>query len=146
MTYTTAPDLVFLDSSILVDCADGHDPARQQLCRSHLRALRNADRAVVSTQVLQEFFSVATGKLGLSVDHARELVHGFRHLPTVVVTPDLIEQAIGCHQADGISFSDALIVVAAASAGCAALLSGDLNAGQTIRGVRVISPADAAAI
>ncbi len=131
---------VFLDTNILVASADHHDPDRQQLCRAHLRALQQTGRAVISTQVLQEFYVVATRKLGILPEQVRELVARFRRLPIVTVTPDLIEQAIDCHQADIISFWDALIVTAASSAGCTALLSADLNAGQTIRGVRVVDP------
>ncbi len=134
-------DPVFFDTNILVDCADRHDPDRQQLCRTHLRTLQHSGRAVISTQVLQEFYVVATRKLGIPPEQARELVAMFRRLPIVNVTPDLIEQAIDCHQADRISFWDALIVTAASSAGCGALLSADLNAGQSIRGVQVMDPA-----
>lgn len=39
-----------------------------------------------------------------------------------------------------ISFPDALIVRAAAAAGCAELLTQDLHAGQRIAGVRVVGP------
>ena len=133
---------VFLDTNIVVDCADRHDLDRQRLCRTHLRGLQESGRAVISTQVLQEFYVVSTRKLGLPSDRAREFLADFRRLPTITVTPDLIERAIACHQADHISFWDALIVVAAVSAGCAVLLTADLNAGQTIRGVRVVDPAE----
>lgn len=135
---------VFLDTSILVDCADRHDVTRQHLCRDHVRGLQRDRRAVISTQILQEFYVVATRKLGLPEARAHELLTELRRLPTV--TPDLIEQAIECHQAATISFWDALIVVAAASAGCTNLLSADLNAGQAISGVRVVDPADAVGI
>ena len=137
---------VFLDTNILIDCADRHDPARQQLCRTHLRALQQSRRAVISTQVLQEFYVVATRKLGLPTDRAREFLSDFRRLSVITITPDLIDMAIDCHESDAISFWDALIVVAASSSGCAALLSADLNAGQNIRGVRVVDPTDAAGI
>jgi predicted nucleic acid-binding protein len=39
-----------------------------------------------------------------------------------------------------LSFWDALIVSAAAAAGCTVLHSEDLNAGQTIMGVRIENP------
>ena len=115
--------LVFLDTNVLIYTADRHDPVRQQRCRSHLKALRASGRAVISTQVLQEFYVVAIRKLGIAPPKAREIL-----------------QAIACHQADWISFRDALIIAAAGSAGCATLLSEDLNAGQTILGVRIESP------
>ena len=133
---------VFFDTNILVDCADQHDLDRQRLCRTHLLALQASGRVVISTQVLQEFYVVSTRKLGLSSGQAREFLADFRRLPTVTVTSDLIEHAIDCHEADHISFWDGLIVVAAENAGCSALLTADLNAGQTIRGVRVVDPAD----
>ena len=134
-------DQVFLDSNVLLYTADRHDPVRQRRCRSHLRALSESGRAVISTQVLQEFYAAATLKLGIAPPKAREILTSLRQIPTVTLTPDLIDQAIVCHQADRISFWDALIIVAAGSAGCSILLSEDLNAGQTIRGVRVENPA-----
>ena len=132
--------LVFLDTNVLIYTADRHDPVRQQRCRSHLKALRASGRAVISTQVRQEFYVVAIRKLGIAPPKAREILTDLRQIPTVSVTPDLIDQAIACHQADRISFRDALIIAAAGSAGCATLLSEDLNAGQTILGVRIESP------
>lgn len=131
---------VFLDTNVLLYTADRHDPVRQQRCRSHLKALGESGRAVISTQVLQEFYAAAIRKLGIAPPEAREILTSLRQIPTVTVTPDLIDQAIACHQADRISFRDALIIVAAGSAGSSILLSEDLNAGQTIRGVRVESP------
>ena len=131
---------VFLDSNILVYCADRHDLNLQQRCRSHLHALRSSGRAVISTQVLQEFYSVTTRKFGMDPLQARAFVTEYREIPTTVITPDLIDQAIDCSQADSISFWDALIIVAASSAGCGFLLTEDLNAGQTIRGVEIVRP------
>ena len=82
-------------------------------------------------------------KAGIDDRLAAAIYRHLRQLPTVTVTPDLIDCAIACHQADGIAFWDALIVVAAESAGCGVLLTEDLNPGQTLRGVRVVAPADA---
>lgn len=139
---SAAATRVFLDTNVLVDCADRHDLDRQQLCRAHLLGLQESGRAVISTQVLQEFYVVATRKLGLRADQAGGFVSDFRRMPIVTVTPELVEQAITCHQADRISFWDALIVVSASSTGCTVLLTGDLNAGQAIRGLRVADPTE----
>jgi predicted nucleic acid-binding protein len=97
-------------------------------------------RAIISTQVLQEFYTASIRKLGLSPETAHTLVSQYRRLPTVTVTPDLIDHAIGLHQASQISFWDALIVSAAANAGCKVLLTADLNAGQIIAGVEIVRP------
>ena len=134
---------VFLDTNILVYCCDTSAPERQQRCRDLVSHLRSQRRAVISTQVLQEFYVVATRKAGINPQQARAICRNLRHLPTVTVTPDLIEQAIDCHQTDQLSFWDALIVVSAQSAGCTELLTEDLNASQTIRGLRIVDPSEA---
>lgn len=134
----------FIDTNILVYCSDSGDPQRQQHCRQLVSHLRSQHRAIISTQVLQEFYVVATCKTGIAPAQAKAICRNLRNMPIVTVTPDLVEQAIDCHQADHISFWDALIVVSARSAGCTVLLSEDLNAGQTIRGLRVVAPADTA--
>jgi len=145
---STVPDgdRVFLDTNILVYCADNGDPDRQQLCRQFVHRLRSQHRAVISTQVLQEFYVVATRKAGVDSLSAKAICGNLRHMPSVTVTADLIEQAIDCHLSDQLSFWDALIVVSARSAGCAFLLSEDLNPGQTIRGLRIVEPAGAATL
>ncbi|MBT3341380.1 MAG: PIN domain-containing protein [Gemmatimonadetes bacterium] len=131
---------VFLDTNVLVDCADHRDLSRQQLCRAATASLMSVGRATISTQVLQEFYTACIRKLGLSSATAHTLVRQYRRLPIVTVTPDLIDQAIVLHQSQQISFWDALIVAAAASAGCRTLLTEDLNAGQIIAGVEIVRP------
>ena len=56
------------------------------------------------------------------------------------MSPHLIQEAIDCSVLNQISFWDALILAAAASAGCAAAYSENLNPGQTILGVKVQNP------
>ena len=136
---------VFLDTSVLVYCSDTDDPQRQQRSRRLLGSLRPQHRAVISTQVLQEFYVVATRKAGISPPQAREICRHLSQLPTVTVSPDLVDQAIDCHQTHHISFWDALIVVSARSAGCTVLLSQDLNPGQDLDGLLVVHPASATA-
>ena len=58
----------------------------------------------------------------------------------VTITPPIIFQAIDCSILNTISFWDALLVAAAASARCDTLWTEDLNPGQTILGVRIENP------
>ncbi len=58
----------------------------------------------------------------------------------VQVSPNLIQEAVDCSILNELSFWDALILAAASAAGCSILYSEDLNAGQTILGVRVQNP------
>lgn len=52
----------------------------------------------------------------------------------------LIDDAIDCSVLNALSFWDALIVAAAAAAGCPTLYTEDLNNGQIILGVKVQNP------
>jgi len=131
---------VFLDTNVLVYAADRHSKPKREACRSLIREAATEGRAVVSTQVLQEFFVVATRKLGVAPLDAKELIGSFQNMEVVTVTTDRIGEAIDCSVVDRISFWDALIVVCAQSASCDVLATEDLNDGQIIRGVRVENP------
>jgi len=130
----------FLDTNILVYCLDRHDPHKQTTCRGLLRSLQAENQAVISTQVLQEFYVAATRKLEVEPLQAKQLLQSFRNIETVVVTPALVEEAIDCSILHQLSFWDGLVVASAASAGCEVLMTEDLNSGQIVRGVRIQSP------
>lgn len=131
---------VFVDTNVLVYCADRHDPAKQQVCRALVAQLQAEGRAVVSTQVLLELYSACTRKLGIAPLAAKGILQGLREVETVVVNRQLVDDAIDCSILDQISFWDALIVASAAAARCEVLLTEDLNHGQVIRRVRVQDP------
>jgi predicted nucleic acid-binding protein len=138
MSSTTAK--VYFDTNVLVYSADKNDTVKQLLARSVLREAVKSGLGVLSTQVLQEFYVVATKKLGIDPLLAKELITHFENMEVVHITPTLIREAIDTSIVNQLSFWDALIVVAAESAACRALLTEDLNSGQTIRGVRVNNP------
>ena len=64
----------FIDTNILVDADDAFDPRKQQLALELVVDLRARQEAVLSTQVLQEYFVTATRKLGLEAHVARQRV------------------------------------------------------------------------
>ena len=130
----------FFDTNVLVYCMDVRYPEKREISRRLLKtAFKNAS-GVMSSQVLQEFFVVATRKLGVDPLLTKDILHSLHHLDTVVVTPEIIDKAIDCAIFDQISFWDALIVAAAENARCETLFTEDLNDGQIIRGVRVENP------
>lgn len=131
---------VFLDTNVLVYALDRDDLEKQNACRSILRQLQDTNRAVISTQVMQEFFVVATRKLGVEPLKAKSILQTLDNLERVPVSPALIYEAIDCGLLNQISFWDALVVVCAASARCTLILSEDLNDGQIIKGVKVQNP------
>lgn len=131
---------VFLDTSVLVYCDDARDRAKQRRALEVLDELAAGSRAVVSTQVLQEFFVTATRKLGVTAAVARGRVAAFASLEVVLVRPELVLGAIDVHRLNRISFWDALIVRCASASACARVLTEDMSHGQIIDGVRIENP------
>ena len=131
---------VFVDTNVLVYCADQHDPGKQQRCRALVAGLQADGRAVISTQVLQELYAACTRKLGIAPLAAKGIILALREVETIMVDRQRIEDAVDCSILNQLSFWDALIVTSAAAARCTALLTEDLNHGQTIAGIRVEHP------
>lgn len=130
----------FLDTNILVYAVDEDDAARRDACRAVIASVAADGSGVISTQVMQEFYVAATRKLGMPPLAAKTVLKTFAVFETVHVSPDLIQDAIDCAVLNTLSFWDALIIAAAASAGCARLFTEDLNAGQTVLGVAIENP------
>lgn len=130
----------FLDTNILIYALDADEPEKQQRSRSLLIDLGRTRSGVISTQILQEVFSVAVRRLKLSPLGARAVVRDLQAYETVQVSPALIASAMDCVILQRISIGDALVVAAAAAAGCRTLYTEDMQSGATILGVRVENP------
>lgn len=130
----------FFDTNILVYTADDDAPAKQERATALLTMVEQTVRPVISTQVLQEFYSAATRKLGLAPRHARALVESASEFEVVVVDVGIVREAIDLSIIEQVSLWDALIIIAAAKARCTVLYSEDLADGRTYRGVRVVNP------
>ena len=130
----------FLDTNVLIYSVDSADSAKQTAAIGVIERHALGKSGVISTQVLQEFYSAATRKLGIEPLQARRLVRDFRIFDIVQVTPEIIEEGIDCSILNAISFWDGLIVASASTARCPEILSEDLADGQTIQGVRVRNP------
>jgi len=131
---------VFLDTNILVYTVDKHNLAKRDACRGRLRQLEETGHGVISTQVMQEFYVAATGKLGVDPLIAKSLLRNFENYEIVLIDPALIQEAIDCRALYKVSFWDALIVVSAKRAACERIWTEDLNDGQTIEGVLIENP------
>jgi predicted nucleic acid-binding protein len=131
---------VFFDTNILVYQMDKRDADKRDACRDLVRGAVAQGDAVISTQVLQEFYVVATLKLGVDPILAKSIVHTFENMEVVTVGRDHINDAIDASLQYRLSFWDALIVVAAESARCEQLYSEDFSEGRVIRNVRIVNP------
>ena len=131
---------VFVDTNIFVYSLDQSDSGKQKKCRECIKILSEENNGVISTQVMQEFYVASTLKLGADPLIVKDILRSLERFETVVVTPELIREAIDCAIINRLSFWDALIVVSAESARCEILWTENLNPGQVIRGVRVENP------
>ncbi len=130
----------FLDTNILIYSIDRANPCKQDTALELISRHAKERTGIISTQVLQEFYSAATRKLGVEPLQARQHLRDFRVFDIVQVTPAIIEEGIDCSIINQLSFRDALIIAAAATAASSELLSEDLNHGQTIQGITVRNP------
>ncbi len=130
----------FIDTNVLVYQMDKRDLEKRNTCRGIVRDLVSRNDAVISTQVLQEFYVVCTAKLKLKPVFVKGLIHGFENIEVVTIGLDLIKEAIDASIQNDISFWDSLIIVSAEAARCKYLYTEDLNDGQIIRNVRIQNP------
>jgi predicted nucleic acid-binding protein len=132
-------DRTFVDTNVLVYALDTADPRKQARAREVLDPSRAGD-LVTSTQVLSEFYVVATRKLGLDQVIAQAMVDRLIKLPVVVVDVPLVMAAILGRREWGLSYWDSLIIRAAEVADCRRLLSEDLANGTTYGSVTIENP------
>lgn len=94
----------------------------------------------ISVQVLNEFASVASRKLGMSYSEIRETLQTIRSLCTVQpLTIETHESGLDIAERYGFSLYDSMIVSAALQSECSILFSEDMQHGQEIENRLVIS-------
>ena len=130
----------FFDTNILLYSDDVADPRKNALATDLIARQRANREAVLSIQVLQEYFVNAVAKLNVDVAVARRRVELFSRFELVLPDPAMVLAAISIHRLNRLSFWDSMVVEAARVSGCSILFSEDLNAGQTIAGVKIINP------
>jgi predicted nucleic acid-binding protein len=128
----------FVDTNVFVYAIDDAEPAMQQAAQELLASVD----PVISTQVVGEFFVVASRALGggRRNEEARARAVSLLDLEVLAIDGDLVARALDGSVAWGMSYWDALIVCTAQAAGCARLLTEDLGDGRTYGSVTVENP------
>jgi len=134
--------LTFVDTNVLAYAHDKSETRRQPIARALLDSLWTSRSGLVSTQILEEFYVVATRKFDppMSRRAAREIVALYATWPVVQVDVVLILTASQLEERHRLSFWDALVVEAARVGGAARLVTEDLQHGRRIGGVRIENP------
>lgn len=130
----------FLDTNVLIYRIDLHAPAKQKRATELVSELYLDGSALLSTQVLQEFYNTATGKFRLPPASAAQAVQAHAKTRLVQVTPALIFAAMDRHAGGQFSFWDALIVEAALAGGAKVLYTEDMQDGLVVDGLTITNP------
>ncbi len=134
-------DRTFVDTNVLVYAVDENEPEKQDIAQQFLESSQPGE-LVLSAQILGEFYVTITRKIANPVPQARaaEVLEWLELWPVVPIDAGLVRRAVQTSDTAQLSYWDALVVAAAAQAGCRRLLSEDLNDGQEIAKVRVENP------
>lgn len=147
MTSTT--DLItntsyrfFIDSNILIYAYNRAEPQKQSVATDLVASFLQNENAVVSVQVLGEFFSVVTRRIPnpLSVEEATAVIDLISSLRVLDIDSAMVRRAIATHSRYGTTYWDSLIIAAAERAGCTHILSEDMNPGQSYHGIVAVNP------
>jgi len=132
---------VFVDSTVLVYAHDADSGTKQKIAAARIKGLWEDQLGRISTQVLQEFYVTVTQKLGkpLSRSDAREIVRDYAQW-VATPTAQTVIRASEISEIWKLSFWDSLILAAAEEQDCSAVLTEDLNAGQTVAGIQIVNP------
>jgi predicted nucleic acid-binding protein len=135
--------IVFVDTSVLLKADDAYDATQQTLARNWLHALWQRRIGRVSTQVLGDYYVTATRHFGMSMGDARAKVRRFQLWKPWEIDHQTVETAWGVEARFGFTYSDALVVAAAAQSGASHVLTLELKLAQhlhQIDGITMLNP------
>ncbi len=134
----TAP--VFVDTNVFIYALDDADQAKQQAARRWRATLWESRLGRTSFQVLQEFYVKVSKQWPAMREQARAEVRDLLAWQPLQVNAEMMQRGWKMQDRYQLSFWDALIVAAAKVAACRYVLTEDLQPGQELDGVRVVSP------
>ncbi len=131
---------VALDTNILAYAEGVNGISRKKSALEIVEKLP-AESTFLPIQVLGELFYVLVRKAALPPKRARAAILSWQDtFPQIETSPSVLKSAIDLSADDDLSIWDAVILSAAAAAGCRLLLSEDLHEGFTWNGVTVTNP------
>ena len=130
----------FIDTNILVYANDCRIPKKQDTAIGVITRLMQDGTGVISTQVMQEYASVALTKLKQQPDVVLRQLVLLESFEVVALSPALVRRSVEIKSTFAINFWDACIISAAEHARCDTIYSEDLNQGQFYSGAVVKNP------
>lgn len=125
----------FIDTNVLIYAHAADE--KSEMAREAILA-----GGVISVQVLNEFASVLRRKFRLEWAVIADALADVRTAlgPVRPIDVEIHMRALALSRSYGFNFYDALIVASALAAGCDALLTEDLQAGQRVEGLTIVNP------
>jgi predicted nucleic acid-binding protein len=130
----------FFDTNLLVYTDANDEPIKQARALELIEQGKRARSAVLSTQVLNDYFAASTRKLGVPVEIARRKVELLAQLEVIVLQAADTLHAIDLGSRYRLPFWDALIVQAALRAQCEVLYGEDLQPGLRVGKLSIVNP------
>lgn len=133
---------MFVDTNVLLYCFDDRDTAKRDRARTWITACWTHHCGRISSQVLNEFYSIARRKFptAISAGDARAEVRRYQNWRPWPVDHPTVETAWAIESRYGINYWDALIVASAQQQGCTHVITEDLQHEQTFDSVQILNP------
>jgi predicted nucleic acid-binding protein len=135
-------DKVFVDTNVIVYSRDATEPVKQKQADNWLQHLWSNQSGRISFQVLNEYYVTVTKKLkpGLSRSEARDDIRNLMVWKPAVIEQIVTQSAWSIQDHYGYSWWDCLILATALKQDCRYVLSEDMQHGQQIKGLEIVSP------
>ena len=132
----------FIDSNVLIYAYNEAEPQKKPVASELIAGFLEDRNAVVSVQVLGEFFHVVTRRIPrpISIEQATAVIDLICSLQVLDIDLEMVQRAISTHSRYGTTYWDSLIIAAAERAGCSTILSEDYNSGQSYHGILAVNP------
>lgn len=133
-------EIYTLDTNVLVYAIDRASGARHETAKTIMSRAASGP-CCLTLQAISEFYAAVTRKGMMQPAEAAPIAQAMIDLfRTTAATAGAVRSALQTATARHASYWDALLIHAAAEAGCSAILTEDLADGATLGGVRVVNP------
>jgi predicted nucleic acid-binding protein len=131
----------FVDTNVLIYAIDNRFPAKEEQARLWLSELARHETIVLSPQSLNEFYAVATQRLGLPRNSStRDRVLQLTRWCKAPLDADVTCHAWLVEDETGYRFFDCLLIASALRSGCRFFLSEDLRHDHRVGGLIILNP------
>lgn len=133
---------VFVDTNVLLYARDLTEPDKHRAASDWLAELWRSGLGRTSIQVLNEYYVNVTRKLSrpLNTTAAREDVQDLMAWRPMPVNERILQRGFEVEDRFRYGWWDSLVIAAALEQDCGWLLSEDLQHGQSLWGLQIVSP------